>query len=166
MLAPCIAWLIWHHAYASALGWLTFAVLTDAGDGFLARRFHWESRLGVTLDPIADKALLVLGFLGLGAAGLVPVWFVALVLARDVLILLFGAWALSRRLVRDLPPSIWGKISTIFQSAFAVAVLCDAAGVIETTGFGPYLQGAAVAATVASGLDYARTGLRLLRGRV
>ena len=94
---------------------------TDIVDGWLARRFHWESKLGAILDPIADKLLLVGLFLALGIDGSIPWWLVSLVLGRDVLLLL-GAAFLFRRL-KEFPPSKWGKLSTIVQGVTVLAVL-------------------------------------------
>jgi cardiolipin synthase len=102
---------------------LIFSGSTDAIDGWLARRFHWESKLGAILDPIADKLLLVSLFLALGIDGSIPWWLVSIVLGRDVL-LLIGAACLFRRLnLKKFPPSKAGKLSTIIQGITVLAVL-------------------------------------------
>ena len=90
-------------------------------DGYLARRFHWESKLGAMLDPIADKLLLVSLFLALGIDGSIPWWLVSIVLGRDALLLL-GAAFLFRRL-KNFPPSKAGKLSTIVQGITILVVL-------------------------------------------
>ncbi len=100
---------------------LIFSGSTDFIDGWLARRFHWESKLGAILDPIADKLLLVSLFLALGIDGSIPWWLVSIVIGRDVLLLL-GAAFLFRRL-KSFPPSKAGKLSTIIQGITVLAVL-------------------------------------------
>ncbi len=144
---------------------LTFLVgLTDVADGYLARRFHWDSRLGAWLDPLADKALLVTLFLTLGWVGLFPWWLVALVFSRDAIILLMVGAAFAFTAIRDFPPSVWGKLSTFAQLGACVGVL-----VIRTTPFdwpaavGFVLVATAALATVWSGIDYVRIGLRRWR---
>ena len=94
---------------------------TDMLDGWLARRFHWESKLGAILDPIADKLLLVGLFLALGIDGSIPWWLVLLVLGRDLLLLIGAAFLFHR--LKEFPPSQAGKLSTIIQGITVLAVL-------------------------------------------
>jgi cardiolipin synthase len=63
------------------------AGISDGLDGYIARTFHWESELGATLDPIADKLLLVCIFIALAIKGIVPQWLVVLIIARDTIII-------------------------------------------------------------------------------
>ena len=66
--------------------WLSlFAGLTDAADGYLARRMGYETRIGAYLDPIADKVLLTALYLCFGVADLVPWWLVWLVVGRQTI---------------------------------------------------------------------------------
>jgi cardiolipin synthase len=110
-----------------ALWIVFFCGMTDGLDGFLARRFHWQSKLGAYLDPVADKLLLVSVYISLALSGLAPVWLVWLVVGRDVLILAMASYALVFTSLRDFPPSIWGKISTTVQIATALALMADCA---------------------------------------
>jgi len=105
----------------TALPPLIFSGSTDVIDGWLARRFHWESKLGAILDPIADKLLLVSLFLALGIDGSIPWWLVSIVIGRDALLLL-GAAFLFRRM-KSFPPSKAGKLSTVIQGFTVLAVL-------------------------------------------
>lgn len=75
------------------LGFLLFCIagFTDAIDGYLARRFHWISRFGAMIDPIADKLLIVLTFLTLAYIGAVPLWLLVTVALRDIVIVAGGA---------------------------------------------------------------------------
>ena len=63
------------------------AGLSDAADGFIAKRFNAVSELGAYLDPVADKALLVSVFVTLGFKGLLPAWLIVLVVSRDLFII-------------------------------------------------------------------------------
>lgn len=96
---------------------------TDGLDGWLARRFDWRSKLGAYLDPIADKPLVVLGYVALGLRGVVPWWLVSLVLARDAIIVVVAISARLWKNIRDFPPSRWGKLCTIVQISTAGVVL-------------------------------------------
>ena len=113
--------------FTLALGLAVAAGVTDALDGYLARRFGWTSRLGAWIDPIADKILLSGAFLCLGAVGAAPAWVVYVVLGRDVWILVGAAmvFALTKR--RDFPPSLLGKVSTVVQIVNVAAVLASKA---------------------------------------
>lgn len=126
LLAPPIGWLLAAGEPRTALPLLAAAALTDAADGWLARRLDARSALGASLDPLADKLLAATVFLGLAASGRLPVWLAALVLGRDLLILSFAAWALRRTRLRSFPPSLWGKISTVLQFSLGIAALLDA----------------------------------------
>src|SRR5690606_30210350 len=86
-MAPVLLWLLWAGFYREALWVALVAGASDAVDGLLAKRFGWQSRLGSLLDPVADKALLGCAFVGLWLAGALPTWLVALVVARDLVIL-------------------------------------------------------------------------------
>ena len=123
-----LAWLIVHGDERSAL-WLALVVgASDVLDGFLARRFNWQSRIGGLLDPIADKLFLVCAFVALGLAGALPAWLIALVIVRD-LVIVAGAFAY-HRLVEPLSaaPSVIGKVNTLAQVALILAVLAGRAG--------------------------------------
>jgi len=102
---------------------LLLAAASDALDGFLARRYAWQTRLGGLLDPLADKILLNACFLGLWQAEAVPGWLLALVFGRDLVIVAGGAafhW-----LIRPLQaePSLLGKANTATQILFVLWLL-------------------------------------------
>lgn len=125
LLTPPIGWLLAVGEPRRALPLLAAAALTDAADGWLARRLDARSALGAFLDPLADKLLAATVYLGLAASGRLPVWLAALVLGRDLLILAFAAWALRRTRLRAFPPSLWGKLSTLLQFSLGIAALLD-----------------------------------------
>lgn len=165
-LTPFLTVAIAQNAWRIALPLIVVASATDALDGYLARRFHWFSTLGEKLDPIADKLMLAAVYGALWYAGVLPGWLTAFVLGRDVLILLFGAIAFAFTDIRRLPPSRWGKLSTVLQMTLAgSAVLAAASGLVPLPAILSFaLIPATAVATVWSGIHYGWTGWRLIRG--
>jgi len=113
--APATAGLLAAGHFNAALGLFAFAGLSDAADGFLAKRFNFGSRLGRILDPAADKALMLVLFVTLAALGNVPVWLTATVLARDAAILGGLAVAVAWRAPVRVQPLLVGKLCTGLQ---------------------------------------------------
>lgn len=130
------------------------AALTDALDGFLAKRFGWETELGKFLDPLADKLLLVVFFVSLSVAGLVPWWLTVLVLLRD-LIILFGAITF-RLLFGPVhgQPTVASKINTLCQILYCLAVVAKAASGFPPPPTAMVLGALVMVTTIVSGLDY------------
>jgi cardiolipin synthase len=157
VLAPWVIVLLLRGDFVSVLWWFLFAAITDALDGWLARRLRVESALGQMLDPVADKLLLSGVFVALAAIAAIPWWLALLVLGRDALILLFAAGALLfTKTRRRFPPSVWGKLSTIAQMGFVVAVVLDKAGfALPVAALGWVTAGV----TVVSAVEYARSFL-------
>ncbi len=116
--------------WAIAQGWMQMAFLlflaaglSDAVDGYLAKRFGMSSELGAYLDPLADKALIVSIYATLGINGNIPRWLVILVVSRDIMIV--GAVMLSWLVGRPLPvkPLMVSKLNTAAQFLFVGLVL-------------------------------------------
>ncbi len=103
------------------------AGLSDAADGWLARRLNAQSQLGQALDPIADKLLMLSSYIVMaipsGANIPVPWWLAALVIGRDVGIVTAAAIIAQLTGFRDFKPSLPGKISTFCQVSLIVAYL-------------------------------------------
>jgi cardiolipin synthase (CMP-forming) len=125
VLVPLIVWLIITHEMTWAFILFLVAGLSDAADGFLAKRYGWHSELGAYLDPIADKALLVSIYVTLGFAGHLPVWLVIAVVSRDILIVgaVVLSWMLSRPLT--MQPLLVSKANTVAQIMLAGVVLAE-----------------------------------------
>ncbi len=105
---------MWRREYGPVLGWFLFCGITDGVDGWIARRWNAQSRLGAMLDPIGDKLLLSGSFVVLAIDGAMEWWLAVLVLGRDVVILLFAAaMLLFSKKKLEFPPSWWGKSSTV-----------------------------------------------------
>jgi cardiolipin synthase len=143
-------------ACAPALALSSIAGATDAADGFLARRFGWKTQIGLYLDPIADKLLLTSLYLCFGIAGMAPAWLAAVVVGRDILIVLLVVAGLIFTRHRNYPPSIWGKVSTAVQITGAAVFLAACAFPDGTPAILTSLAVWSVAgATVVSGVHYA-----------
>ncbi|HTV87053.1 MAG TPA: CDP-alcohol phosphatidyltransferase family protein [Dyella sp.] len=122
LVAP-IGWLLWHRQWSGALTLVAVAGVSDGLDGFLARHYGWQSRLGGMLDAMADKLLLVSCFVILAWLGEAPVWLTAIVCGRDLLI---ATGALLWRILigRIYPqPSLLSKACTLMQILYLLAVL-------------------------------------------
>ncbi len=122
---PLLTWLIIDQQLLAAFIVFMLAGLSDAADGYLAKRYGWHTELGSYLDPIADKALLVTIYVTLGLAGHLPVWLVLAVVTRDVLIV--GAfmltWVMSRQIT--VKPLLISKVNTFAQISLAGMVLAE-----------------------------------------
>ncbi|HAA83187.1 MULTISPECIES: CDP-alcohol phosphatidyltransferase family protein [Thermodesulfobacterium] len=98
--------------------------LSDALDGFLARTFHWETKLGKILDPIADKTFINVMFFLLYYDRLLPFDFFVIVLIRDLGILLGAVYLYLRSSKRiEFQPTYLGKVSTALQIGFIFTYL-------------------------------------------
>ena len=105
---------VWRYRLGDARGALAvylLAMLTDAADGFIARRFHQITALGKLLDPLADK-LSLLTLLGLFVAdGQIPLWVMAVVLGKEAILIAGGVAALREGIVVYALPI--GKVTTV-----------------------------------------------------
>lgn len=148
-------WLRW-----AAVAAFVIAAASDGLDGWIARRFNQRSALGVVLDPIADKGLLVTAIITLSLYPWpvsLPIWFPVLVIARDAVILV--GCGLLKFFTGDIEvrPSVLGKIATALQMAAVSWVLLQI----------PHEQwvvGAAGLFTLVSGLGYIWRGMNAMEG--
>lgn len=123
LAVPLAVWLILVDRYGVAFWVFVAAGVSDAVDGFLAKRLKAQTELGKVLDPLADKALLVSVYVTLGQAGHVPVWLVILVVFRDVLIV--GGIILAQTLgyKMHMRPLVVSKLNTAAQIVLVAVVL-------------------------------------------
>lgn len=148
-----VFWLISRGDFALALLLAAFAGISDAVDGWLAKHFGWQSRLGGLLDPLADKLLLLAGFSALAAIAAVPAWLFVLVIGRDVVIVC-GAIAYHNLIGPfDAKPTRLSKLTTLVQIVFVLAELLRLAWVPQLPGRNLLLALTALL-TLASGLNY------------
>lgn len=125
LLVPVIIWAIASNQMTIAFGTFVVAGVSDAVDGFLAKRFNMTTDIGALLDPVADKALLVSIYVALGISGDIPRWLVILVVSRDFMIV--GAVIVSWLLDNPVPmkPLMVSKLNTVAQVAFAALILAS-----------------------------------------
>ncbi|MGH8125837.1 MAG: CDP-alcohol phosphatidyltransferase family protein [Rhodanobacteraceae bacterium] len=151
LVAPLIVMILRDH-YEAALAIAAIAGVSDGVDGYLARHFRWQSKLGSILDPVADKLMLVGCMLVLGWLNEVPRWLVALVVARDAVITLgVLAW---HRILRNFRahPSWLSKATTVAQIGFVLLVIATRAFDWQASMAIPVWVVAVL--TALSGLDY------------
>jgi cardiolipin synthase len=124
---PFFLILISYEHYRWALAVLVLAGLSDGIDGLLARRLNQRSSLGAYLDPIADKLLLSSSFVILAFKKQIAWWLTIIVLSRDILILVVAVVIILIFGYRPFPPSILGKLTTMFQIILVFAAVLSAA---------------------------------------
>ncbi|MEL6374856.1 MAG: CDP-alcohol phosphatidyltransferase family protein [Pseudomonadota bacterium] len=164
ILVPVIFWMLVNGMMEAAFIMFLIAGVSDAVDGFLAKRFRWETELGAYLDPLADKLLLVSVFIALGTAGHVPSWLVIAIVSRDILIVM--GVLLARMLdhpIRIQPHTI-SKLNTVAQIILAALVLADEGFALNAASLRDGLIWVVGALTVLSLATYVRSFLAHMAG--
>ena len=163
LLVPVFAWALLAHPVDA--GWrfgtaliFTVAILTDTLDGHLARKHNIVTRFGQLADPIADKALTGMAFIGLSIIGELWWWVTITMLVREwgitvmrFLVLRYGLMAAGRG----------GKIKTVVQAVAVILYLLPLPGWAHVVAV--VVMAAALLITVVTGLDYGREAVRLRR---
>jgi len=173
LCAPVFLWMLLADGGAGgALRWAAgivfiVAIATDGIDGYIARRYDIVSDLGKLLDPIADKALTGVAFVGLSILGELPWWVTVVVLVREVGITVYRFMVVSDHV---LAAAWMGKLKTVAQAvALSIALLplaslSDAEAWHTTVWWaGVVTMTIAVVLTIASGIDYVVTEVRAAR---
>jgi CDP-diacylglycerol--glycerol-3-phosphate 3-phosphatidyltransferase len=135
------------------------ASLTDALDGWIARRRQAESTFGKLMDPLADKLLVVAALVSLVSLDRLSAWVAMVIIARE-----FAVTGLRQLAMEDghvIPASAWGKLKTIVQIAMVLVLIA----VDDRTIAVNLLIYVTVVVTVASGADYFFNFRSLLRAR-
>ncbi len=121
LLIPVFLVLLVLEQYGWALLLIAVSSITDFVDGYIARHFNQITRLGQLLDPAADRLFILSTLVGLGWVGVLPWWFVAAIVARDVLLLVLGV-VLANHRFGPLPVHHLGKMGT-FAILFSMPVI-------------------------------------------
>ena len=160
LLVPIVVW-----AIASGTMWIAFVLfvvagVSDAIDGFIAKRFGMTTELGAYLDPLADKALIVSIYITLGVNDAIPRWLVILVVSRDIMIV--GAFMLSWLVGTPLKvkPLLVSKLNTVAQILFACVVLGSLGFDIQADMLKLLLMGLVAALTLLSVAAYVAEWVR------
>jgi len=145
----------------AALGIFILGIISDAVDGYIARRAKQQSRAGLILDPLGDKLLLMSAFIFLSGISKIrpdfPVWVTLVVISRDMIILLGTLVIYLVKQNLDIYPTRWGKLTTTFQMAAVASVLIQLS-------FSFVFWWLAVVLTLISGFDYTMRGFKILYG--
>ncbi|GAA2103195.1 CDP-diacylglycerol--glycerol-3-phosphate 3-phosphatidyltransferase [Microlunatus panaciterrae] len=163
LLVPVFAWMLLAHPEDA--GWrlataavFTLAILTDSLDGHLARRHNIITKFGKLADPIADKALTGMAFIGLSIVGELWWWVTILILVREwgitvmrFVVLRYGVMAAGRG----------GKVKTVLQSIALILFLLPLPG--WSLGVAWVVMALAFLVTMVTGVDYVREALKLRR---
>ena len=123
VLVVPIAYYLWYQYFFTALLLFLMGGLSDGLDGFLARRYKWETELGVILDPMGDKLMMLTAYLLLGWHNLLAWWLVGLVIFRDLIIVL--GTLLYRKYIGEakLKPLFISKLNTAFQIILVLLIM-------------------------------------------
>jgi cardiolipin synthase (CMP-forming) len=154
LLVPLVAYFVLDDRMIAAFWVFVAAGVSDAVDGFIAKRFNATSLLGKALDPIADKALLVTLFVLGGYMDFLSVWLVILVVFRDLMIV--GGAILFHTIVQSLamPPLAVSKLNTALQIVLVAAALAFRGYELDLAPIQAILEYAVAATTLASGVAY------------
>ncbi|MXV97328.1 MAG: CDP-alcohol phosphatidyltransferase family protein [Acidimicrobiaceae bacterium] len=134
----CIPWFLWllfssGDRWGAALLWGALGA-TDWVDGWWARRFNSVSKVGKMLDPITDRAVLLVGVFAVGIDGSVPWWLVILTLAREGIVAVVGLVLLSLG-AKPIDVTWWGKCATFGLYFCFPLLLAGASDIAVAEGF-------------------------------
>lgn len=163
--APMFAVLLVNGSDRAALGVFAFAGLSDAVDGFLAKRFGLATRFGRFLDPAADKLLMFAAFLALTALKVTPLWLTLLVIGRDAAIVSGILMTCVLAIPLRVAPLFIGKACTAMQIAYIALALMLVTFGVHWPEAESFAADATALLTLASWMAYAGVGLRALARR-
>ena len=165
LLIPVLVYILLSGYFEGALYLIIVMGLTDAFDGFIAKKLNCVSRFGEFFDPICDKFMLVSTTITLAYVGLLPIWLVALIVARDLIIVTGGyTYYLYIKKFRA-NPSMLSKANTFFQLLLTVIVIYSQISFVPAQ----WIEGLiniVAATTLLSGISYVWTwGRSAIRAR-
>ena len=166
ILVPVVFWLLVSGRVQAAFYTFVVAGISDAVDGYLAKRYGWTTELGAYLDPLADKLLLVSIFVAMGVMGEMPSWLVIGVVTRDIMIIaaVMVSWLMDNP-VRIRPLAV-SKANTAAQLVLASTVLADVGFGLGLGTLRAVLVLITAVLTVASLAAYMRAWLQHMTGHV
>lgn len=168
ILVMPISYALWNQQYFLALVLFILGGISDGLDGFIARRYRWETALGVVLDPMGDKLMMLSAYLLLGWHTLLPWWLVSLVIIRDLIIVIGSL--LYRKFVahEKLKPLFISKLNTAGQIVLVIIIMFSQLTNVSTIISDGILY-LVVVTTVLSGYAYinewGRRAYAILKGR-
>ncbi|MEM7042633.1 MAG: CDP-alcohol phosphatidyltransferase family protein [Pseudomonadota bacterium] len=160
LMVPPLMWLIVSDNVWAAFWLFVAAGVSDALDGYIAKTFNQHTNVGAILDPLADKALLDGVYIALALSGHLPMWLAALVVARDVLIVLGVILIRRRDPVFRVRPLKTGKANTFMQIVLAAMALGVWGGVADVSHLMVPMIWMVAAMTLISGGSYVVQAMR------
>ncbi|TPL90440.1 CDP-alcohol phosphatidyltransferase family protein [Mesorhizobium sp. B2-3-12] len=164
VLVPAIVLAMLQARWDWAFAGFVIAGISDAVDGFIARRFNQQSTLGAYLDPMADKLLLVSVFVVMGFIGQLPLWLVVTMVSRDALIVCAVLLSTVMAHPVEMKPLFVSKANTAIQIVLAAVVLGELAFAVHLDPLRPALILLSGVLTVASAAAYLVAWLRHMNG--
>jgi cardiolipin synthase (CMP-forming) len=158
LLTPLLMWFLINRRLNAALLVFFIAGMTDVLDGFIARLFHQNSKVGAILDPLADKFLLVSSFLILGHLELIPGWLVIIAVARDVVIVVGTSALFIFRFQVEVRPTVLGKLTTLTQLLSVVLALSSSLSPLPPWS-NQWVFVITAFFSIATGIQYVRKGI-------
>jgi len=154
LLVPVLVVLLARRSYDAAFATFVVSALSDLADGVIARRWNARTRFGAIADPVADKLTMLAVTLTLASQGLLPLWLVAAIVVRG-LVIVGGAVAYHFTVARyDIAPTPLSKLNTAIEFLALAMVLGSAARVFDASAALPVLFALLLAMIVASGVQY------------
>lgn len=167
LFVPCFVILLIYGHPKSATFLFLLAAVTDGLDGLIARKLQQKTVLGSFLDPMADKILLTAAFIALTLPSVplilhIPTWLTILTISRDIIIAVSVLIIHLQTQHTRFPPSLLGKCTTAVQLlTVGVCMLANFEATLAINIF-PLVQYSTLAFTIASGLHYAYTSVRII----
>ena len=169
LLIPVLVYFILRRNYPVAFAAFVVSALSDFADGVIARGWSARTRFGAIADPVVDKLTMLAVTLTLAVQGLLPLWLLAAIVGRDLLIV-GGALAYHYIVGRfDVAPTMLSKFNTLLEFVTLAIVLGNAADIVSAGAVLPVLFALLTATIVASGGQYVwawgRRAIRHYAGR-
>jgi cardiolipin synthase len=160
IIVPIVIVMIMQQRWSTAFVLFVVAGVSDAIDGFIARKFDMKSEFGAYIDPLADKALLVSIYVTLSVVGVLPDWLAIVVVSRDMMIVaaILVSWLMGRPVA--IKPLIVSKLNTAAQIALAALALGAQAFAIEVGSMGLAAIWIVAALTMVSAAAYLARWMR------
>lgn len=152
LLVPFFAWQYLRGNQVAALVIFLIVQLTDLLDGMIARKYHLITSFGKLMDPLADKLMLISVLICFTITGKLPLWVLLVIAAKELLLIIGGAYALKKHLV--VQSQFLGKLATVLFAGMVVAVL------LSLSPLDTILMYAGVAASLGALVFYATGMLR------
>jgi CDP-diacylglycerol--glycerol-3-phosphate 3-phosphatidyltransferase len=135
------------------------AAVTDTIDGYLARRRGMVTTLGIFLDPLADKLLIVTALIALIPAREIPVWMVIVIVGREIAVTGLRGIAVSQGII--ISASALGKYKTVFEAASIFFLILNGSySFLNFRPIGMFFLWVALGIAIVSGVDYFRKYLK------